>query len=67
MRKCPDRKKGEKVDKVAQVGEEVMVALSVVGDVADGHEVCELDSEPVVEVFRTGADQVAGDEDIEDC
>lgn len=67
MRECPDRKKHEQIDEIAQVGQKVVVAFLVVGDVTDGHEVCELNRKPVVEVFRSRADQVAGDEDVEYC
>ena len=54
------------VDKVAQIGQEVVVALLVVGDEADGHKVEQLGSIPVGEPVWMAADQVTRDEDVHD-
>jgi hypothetical protein len=47
--KNPDAQDDENVDKVAQVGKKVVVALLVVGEETDGHEVEELHGVPVRE------------------
>ena len=64
--KSPDGKHEEEIDEVAEVSKEIVIALLVVGEEPDGHEICELYGEPVVEASRPGTDEVAADEDVED-
>lgn len=47
----PDREQEEDIDKVAEIGEEVVVATLVVGVVADWHEVEQLERVPNVDPF----------------
>ena len=63
---CPDGEHGEQVDKIAKVEKKVMVALPVVSEVTNGHEVGELQREPVVEAGGPGTNEIATDEDVED-
>ena len=44
-----------------------MIAFAMVGDISNRHEVEDLRCEPVVKIIWTGANEVAGDEDVEDC
>lgn len=64
-RECPDGEHAEQVDKVAQIGQEVVVSLGVVGIPADGHEIRQLCSKPVVEVLWAGTDEITTDKDVE--
>lgn len=61
----PDTQHAEQIDKVAEIGQEVVVALRMVREVADGHEICQLGAKPYIKVLRASTDQVAADEDIE--
>ena len=54
----PEAEDQQSVDKVAQICEEVVVSLLVVGVVAQGHEVEQLDSVPQREPLWAAADQV---------
>lgn len=65
-REDPETEHQQSVDKVAEIGEEVVVALFVVGIVAQGHEVEQLDRVPQREPLRACADQVSGNEDVHD-
>jgi len=62
----PDGQEGEGVDKVAEVGQKIVVAFTMVSVEADRHEIGELHGEPPVEALRHGSHQIAGDEDVED-
>lgn len=64
-REGPDRKHAEQVDKIAQIGQEIVVSLGMIGIVADGHEVGQLRGEPVVEELGAGTDEITTDEDVE--
>lgn len=65
VREDPNTQHAEQIDKVAEIGQEVVVAFSMVCKVADGHEKSQLAAKPVVKVLRASTDQVAADEDIE--
>ena len=55
----------QEIDKIAHVGEEVVVASLMVCVISYGHEIAELRCEPVVEVFRMCSYQVAANEHIQ--
>ena len=61
----PDGCHVEEVDKVAQIGQEVVVTFGVVGEITNGHEVEQLGTEPQVEVLWAGPHQIPADEDVE--
>ena len=61
----PNTQHAEQIDKVAEISQEVVVALSMVREVADGHEICQLGAKPYIKVLWASTDQVAADEDIE--
>lgn len=65
LRSDPYGKEHEKIDEIAEVSEEVVIAPFMVGVVANRHKVAKLRGEPVVELTRTGPDQIATDEDIQ--
>jgi hypothetical protein len=64
LREHPDAQDTQSVDKIAEVRKEVMVALLVIGIVAERHEVQELGGVPSGEPIRTAADEISRDEDI---
>lgn len=66
-REEPDAEDEEEVDKIAEIGEKVMVANLVILVPANGHEVGELQGVPVVEIGGIGADEVAGQENVQDA
>ena len=65
LREEPNAQHHQKVDKVAEICQEVMIADLVVLVPSYWHEVGQLHGVPDVEYFRPGADDPAGDEDVE--
>lgn len=64
-REDPDGEKCEHIDEVAEICQEVVVAAPLVRIEADRHEINELGRVPVVEPLWMAANEVAGDEDVE--
>jgi hypothetical protein len=65
LREEPNAQNHQKVDKVAQIRQEVMIADLVVLVPSYWHEVGELHGIPDVKEFRPRADEPAGDEDVQ--
>ena len=65
-REGPDSQHAHEVDKVAKIGQEVMVSALLVGVVSNRHEVQELYGVPDVKILGISSDQVATDEDVQD-
>ena len=62
----PNGKQAERIDEIAEVGEEIVIALAMVGVESDRHEIYQLGSEPIVEILWDSTYQVSTDEDVED-
>ena len=62
----PNAQDAKKIDEITQIGKKVVISLLVIGIVADRHEVEQLDGIPYRKELGTRADQVTGDEDIQD-
>lgn len=60
----PDYQQEQQIDKVAEVGQKIMVAPLPISVISDGHEVAQLDGKPEVEKVRIASDQVSADKNI---
>lgn len=63
--KDPDTEEHHEVDKVAKVGQEVVVPYFAIREIPNGHEIEELKCVPDVEVFTISAYQISTNQDIQ--
>lgn len=63
----PNAQREQKIDKVAEVGQEIMVADLTVCKEADRHKVQQLCCVPVVKILRCSPDEVARYQNVEDA
>ena len=64
-RRDPDGQQEQEIDKVAEVGQEIMVAALLICIIPDWHEIGKLDGKPQIEKIRMGSNQVSADEDVQ--